>query len=52
MTNHNPMTDNACGRIGWLASIGARTTVQCTETTGHDGPHHDDALGVDWNDDE
>ncbi|UTN91798.1 hypothetical protein SEA_SAMPSON_60 [Gordonia Phage Sampson] len=47
------MTDNACSRIAWLASIGARATVCCTRETGHDGPHRDDMLGgIEWRDDQ
>ncbi|AKI28698.1 hypothetical protein GTE6_56 [Gordonia phage GTE6] len=41
-----------CGRVAWLASVGARATVCCTQLQGHDGKHHDAALGVDWSDDE
>ncbi|QNJ58380.1 hypothetical protein SEA_STORMINNORM_56 [Gordonia Phage StorminNorm] len=39
---------NACGAIAWLASIGARATVVCSLPEGHDGPHRDDYLDVEW----
>lgn len=38
----------ACGVVAWLATIGARATVVCSLTAGHDGPHHDEQYDVDW----
>ncbi|AYR02866.1 hypothetical protein J1765_gp58 [Gordonia phage Gaea] len=38
---------NACGAIAWLASIGSATVV-CSLDEGHDGPHRDDYLDVEW----
>ncbi|QNJ57782.1 hypothetical protein KNV22_gp62 [Gordonia phage Love] len=38
----------SCGVLGWLASIGARATAVCSLNDGHDGPHHDENLDVDW----
>ncbi|QGJ95840.1 hypothetical protein J1770_gp54 [Gordonia phage EMoore] len=40
----------ACGAFGWHAIIGARATVVCSLNEGHDGPHHDEHLDVDWTD--
>lgn len=41
-----------CGRVAWLATIGARATVCCTLPYAHDGNHYDAILGVYWGDDD
>lgn len=37
-----------CCRIAVLASTGARAAVVCGRESGHDGPHHDQAIDVEW----